>query len=198
MNDLEKKSYAMGVAVGSNYVGTEWDAAAFADGFMNITSRQPLKLDMEEIQRQLELFQQQMDRGASQAIEEEKRKGKAFLDANRVKEGVQETASGLQYKVLRLGTGKSPKADSPVTVHYVGRLLDGTVFDSSRERGDSPISFALNQVISGWTEGLQLMREGGLYEFYIPSHLAYGDRGAGQLIKGGATLVFEVELIAVG
>ncbi|MBQ2489566.1 MAG: FKBP-type peptidyl-prolyl cis-trans isomerase [Bacteroidales bacterium] len=195
---MEKKSYAMGVAVGSNYVGTEWDAAAFADGFMNITSRQPLKLDMEEIQRQLELFQQQMDRGASQAIEEEKRKGKAFLDANRMKEGVQETASGLQYKVLRLGTGKSPKADSPVTVHYVGRLLDGTVFDSSRERGDSPISFALNQVISGWTEGLQLMREGGLYEFYIPSHLAYGDRGAGQLIKGGATLVFEVELIAVG
>ena len=85
-----------------------------------------------------------------------------------------------------------------MTVHYVGRLLDGTVFDSSRERGDSPISFALNQVISGWTEGLQLMREGGLYEFYIPSHLAYGDRGAGQLIKGGATLVFEVELIAVG
>ncbi|MCR5190232.1 MAG: FKBP-type peptidyl-prolyl cis-trans isomerase [Bacteroidales bacterium] len=195
---MEKKSYAMGVAVGSNYVGTEWDAAAFADGFMNITSRQPLKLDMEEIQRQLELFQQQMDRGASQAIEEEKRKGKAFLDANRMKEGVQETASGLQYKVLRLGTGKSPKADSPVTVHYVGRLLDGTVFDSSRERGDSPISFALNQVISGWTEGLQLMREGGLYEFYIPSHLAYGNRGAGQLIKGGATLVFEVELIAVG
>ncbi|MBO7464924.1 MAG: FKBP-type peptidyl-prolyl cis-trans isomerase [Bacteroidales bacterium] len=195
---MEKKSYAMGVAIGSNYVGTEWDAAAFADGFMNITSRQPLKLDMEEIQRQLELFQQQMDRGASQAIEEEKRKGKAFLDANRMKEGVQETASGLQYKVLRLGTGKSPKADSPVTVHYVGRLLDGTVFDSSRERGDSPISFALNQVISGWTEGLQLMREGGLYEFYIPSHLAYGDRGAGQLIKGGATLVFEVELIAVG
>ena len=183
MNDLEKKSYAMGVAIGSNYVGTEWDAAAFADGFMNITSRQPLKLDMEEIQRQLELFQQQMDRGASQAIEEEKRKGKAFLDANRMKEGVQETASGLQYKVLRLGTGKSPKADSPVTVHYVGRLLDGTVFDSSRERGDSPISFALNQVISGWTEGLQLMREGGLYEFYIPSHLAYGDRGAGQLIR---------------
>ncbi|MBQ5532786.1 MAG: FKBP-type peptidyl-prolyl cis-trans isomerase [Bacteroidales bacterium] len=195
---MEKKSYAMGVAIGSNYVGTEWDAAAFADGFMNITSRQPLKLDMEEIQRQLELFQQQMDRGASQAIEEEKRKGKAFLDANRMKEGVQETTSGLQYKVLRLGTGKSPKADSPVTVHYVGRLLDGTVFDSSRERGDSPISFALNQVISGWTEGLQLMREGGLYEFYIPSHLAYGDRGAGQLIKGGATLVFEVELIAVG
>ena len=198
MDDLEKKSYAMGVAIGSNYVGTEWDAAAFADGFMNITSRQPLKLDMEEIQRQLELFQQQMDRGASQVIEEEKRKGKAFLDANRMKEGVQETASGLQYKVLRLGTGKSPKADSPVTVHYVGRLLDGTVFDSSRERGDSPISVALNQVISGWTEGLQLMREGGLYEFSIPSHLAYGDRGAGQVIKGGATLVFEVELIAVG
>ncbi|MBO7623963.1 MAG: FKBP-type peptidyl-prolyl cis-trans isomerase [Bacteroidales bacterium] len=198
MNALEKMSYAMGVAVGSNYLGTEWDAEAFAKGFQHMTGQQPLQLSMEEIQRQIELFQQKMERGASQAIEEEKRKGKAFLDANRMKEGVQETASGLQYKVIRTGSGKQPKADSPVTVHYVGRLLDGTVFDSSRERGDNPISFALNQVISGWTEGLQLMREGAIFEFYIPSHLAYGDRGAGQLIRGGATLVFEVELIEVG
>ena len=198
MTDLEKKSYAMGVAIGSNYMNTEWDANAFANGFMHMTAQQPLLLSMEEIQHQIELFQEEMEKGAQQGVDEEKAKGKAFLEANRAKEGVKETASGLQYKVVREGKGKRPKADSMVTVHYVGTLTDGRVFDSSRERGDNPISFALNQVISGWTEGLQLMQEGSIYEFYIPSHLAYGDRGAGQMIKGGATLVFEVELIEVG
>ncbi|MBO4282742.1 MAG: FKBP-type peptidyl-prolyl cis-trans isomerase [Bacteroidales bacterium] len=198
MNDLEKKSYAMGVAIGSNYMDTEWDAEAFAKGFQHMTGQQPLMLSMEEIQRQIELFQQEREQGSTRVIEEEKRKGKAFLEANKVKADVRETASGLQYKVIREGKGKKPGATDSVTVHYVGRLLDGTVFDSSRERGDSPISFALNQVISGWTEGLQLMQEGAVYELYIPSHLAYGDRGAGQLIKGGATLVFEVELLEVG
>lgn len=198
MNDLEKKSYAMGVAIGSNYIDTEWDAEAFAQGFLHMTNRQSLLLDMEEIQRQLELFQQEREHGNVKAVEEEKAKGKAFLEANKAKEGVKETVSGLQYKVIREGNGKKPAATDSVTVHYVGTLLDGTVFDSSRERGDSPVSFALNQVISGWTEGLQLMREGAVYTFYIPSHLAYGDRGAGQLIKGGATLVFEVELLEVG
>lgn len=197
MTDLEKKSYAMGVAIGSNYMGTAWDVNAFANGFMHMTAQQPLLLSMEEIQHQIELFQEEMEKGTQKGVDEEKAKGKAFLEANRKKEGVKETASGLQYKVVREGKGKSPKATSSVTVHYVGTLLDGTVFDSSRERGDNPISFALNQVISGWTEGLQLMQEGAVYEFYIPSHLAYGDRGAGQMIKGGATLIFEVELIEV-
>ena len=198
MTDLEKKSYAMGVAIGSNYMGTAWDADAFAKGFMHMTAQQPLLLGMEEIQHQIELFQEEMEKGAQKGVDEEKARGKAFLEVNRQKEGVKETASGLQYKVVREGKGKRPKATSTVTVHYVGTLLNGTVFDSSRERGDNPISFALNQVISGWTEGLQLMQEGAVYEFYIPSHLAYGDRGAGQMIKGGATLVFEVELIEVG
>lgn len=197
MTDLEKKSYAMGVAIGSNYMGTTWDANAFANGFLHMTAQQQLLLSMEEIQHQIELFQEEMEKGAQQGVEEEKAKGKVFMEANRSKEGVKETASGLQYKVVREGKGKSPKATSTVTVHYVGTLLDGKVFDSSRERGDNPISFALNQVISGWTEGLQLMQEGSVYEFYIPSHLAYGDRGAGQMIKGGATLIFEVELIEV-
>lgn len=198
MTDLEKKSYAMGVAIGSNYMGTAWDADAFAKGFMHMTAQQPLLLGMEEIQHQIELFQEEMEKGAQKGVDEEKARGKAFLEANRKKEGVKETASGLQYKVVREGKGRSPKATSTVTVHYVGTLLDGTVFDSSRERGDNPISFALNQVISGWTEGLQLMQEGAVYEFYIPSDLAYEDRGAGQMIRGGATLVFEVELIEVG
>ena len=198
MTDLEKKSYAVGVAIGSNYIGTKWDEAAFAKGFTHMASNQPLLMSMEEIQQQLEMFQNGTNSEDAEIIKANKEAGKAFLAENKKKEGVKETASGLQYKVIREGNGKRPKATDPVTVHYEGRLLDGTVFDSSRERGDNPISFALNQVIAGWTEGVQLMQEGAIYEFYIPSHLAYGDRGAGSQIKGGATLVFEVELIEVG
>ncbi len=123
-------------------------------------------------------------------------KGEAFLAENRKKEGVVETASGLQYKIIRQGNGKQPTAENTVEVHYHGTLIDGTVFDSSVVRKKT-IEFPLNQVIPGWTEGVQLMKEGAKYEFYIPSHLAYGDQGAGNLIKGGATLIFEVELFKV-
>lgn len=198
MTDLEKKSYAIGVAIGSNYIGTKWDESAFAKGFCHMASNQPLLLSMEEIQEQIEMFQNDKNSEETKTIQANKEAGKTFLAENLKKEGVKETGSGLQYKVIREGNGIRPKATDSVTVHYVGRLLDGTIFDSSRERGDNPISFALNQVISGWTEGVQLMQEGAIYEFYIPSHLAYGDRGAGGLIKGGATLIFEVELIEVG
>jgi hypothetical protein len=121
--------------------------------------------------------------------------GKDFLKQNGSKKGVVTTASGLQYKVLKQGTGISPAATDMVTVHYHGTLINGTVFDSSVDRGE-PIDFALNQVIPGWTEGLQLMQEGGKSVLYIPSELAYGDRDLG-VIKPNSTLVFEVELIKV-
>jgi peptidylprolyl isomerase len=121
--------------------------------------------------------------------------GKAFLDKNKDEEGVKTTSSGLQYKVLEQGTGSEhPSAKSNVTVHYHGTLLDGTVFDSSVDRGQS-ISFGLNQVIPGWTEGVQLMVVGEKTRFYIPSNLAYGNRAAGA-IKPGSTLIFDVELIS--
>lgn len=121
--------------------------------------------------------------------------GKEFLAANAEKEGVEVTASGLQYKILEQGTGtEHPKRSSKVTVHYHGTLTDGTVFDSSVERGQ-PISFGLGQVIPGWTEGVQLMVEGEKRRFYIPSRLAYGNRGAGS-IPAGSTLIFDVELIS--
>ncbi len=123
-------------------------------------------------------------------------KGKAFLAENATKPGVQQTASGLQYKVLKEGTGKSPKATDTVLVHYRGTLLDGTEFDSSYKR-NQPISFPLNRVIPGWTEGLQLAKEGGKIELYIPSQLAYGSRGAGGAIGPDETLIFEVELLEV-
>jgi FKBP-type peptidyl-prolyl cis-trans isomerase len=123
-------------------------------------------------------------------------KGQQFLQENAKKEGVKSTASGLQYEVLTEGTGKSPKATDVVLVHYKGTLLNGTEFDSSYKRGE-PIEFPLNQVIKGWTEGVQLMKEGGKYRFFIPSNLAYGSRGAGGAIGPDETLIFDVELLKV-
>lgn len=123
-------------------------------------------------------------------------KGEAFLRENAGKPGVQSTASGLQYEVLTPGAGRSPKATDTVLVHYRGTLLDGAEFDSSYRR-NSPIEFPLNQVIAGWTEGVQLMQEGAKYRFFIPSNLAYGRRGAGGAIGPDETLIFEVELLKV-
>lgn len=123
-------------------------------------------------------------------------KGQAFLQENATKPNVQTTPSGLQYTVLTEGTGRSPRATDTVLVHYRGTLLDGTEFDSSYAR-NTPISFPLNQVIPGWTEGVQLMKEGGKTKFFIPSNLAYGSRGAGGLIGPDETLIFDVELLKV-
>jgi len=124
------------------------------------------------------------------------KEGEDFLSANEKRPGVVKTASGLQYEVIKMGTGDKPKAEDNVTVHYHGTLIDGTVFDSSVDRGE-PASFGLNQVIPGWTEGVQLMNPGSKYKFYIPYNLAYGEQGAGGIIKPYSTLIFEVELITI-
>ena len=123
--------------------------------------------------------------------------GKDFLAANGKKDGVTTTASGLQYEVITQGDGASPSATDKVTVHYKGTLLDGTEFDSSYKRGETA-TFPLNRVISGWTEGLQLMKTGSTYRFFIPPDLGYGAHGAGRMIGPNATLIFEVELIKIG
>lgn len=123
-------------------------------------------------------------------------KGEKFLEDNAKKEGVTVTASGLQYKVITPGSGRSPQATDTVEVHYEGTLIDGAVFDSSYRRGQS-IEFPLNRVIAGWTEGVQLMQEGAKYRFFIPSKLAYGTRGAGRDIGPNEALIFDVELIKV-
>jgi FKBP-type peptidyl-prolyl cis-trans isomerase len=149
-----------------------------------------------QLQQRLQQIMMQKQMEAQQAASApNKKKGAEFLAKNKEKEGVTETASGLQYEVIKEGSGAKPKASDKVKVHYHGTLIDGTVFDSSVEKGE-PIDFKLNQVIPGWTEGVQLMSVGSKYKFYIPSDLAYGDRDSGK-IPGGSTLIFEVELLDI-
>ena len=131
-----------------------------------------------------------------QQIKDNKTIGREFMEQNAKNDSVVVTQSGLQYMVLKEGTGAKPGPTDEVTVHYTGRLLDGTVFDSSEDRGE-PATFPLNQVIPGWTEGLQLMSEGSKYRLFIPSELAYGSKGAGDQILPNSTLIFDVELIKV-
>jgi FKBP-type peptidyl-prolyl cis-trans isomerase FklB len=152
---------------------------------------------MKEVMMQFR--QQLMQKVHAQAkVDGEKnaKSGETFLAENAKKEGVKTTASGLQYKVVKSGTGKTPKADSKVKVHYHGTLANGEVFDSSVERGE-PVTFAVNQVIAGWTEALQLMKEGDKWQLVIPSKLAYGERGAGGKIGPNAVLIFDVELLEI-
>jgi FKBP-type peptidyl-prolyl cis-trans isomerase len=144
---------------------------------------------------QVRMMGMQHQKDSASGIENQKA-GAAFMEGNKTKEGVKTTASGLQYKVLKEGTGAKPKATSTVTVQYVGTLLDGKKFDSSYDHGQ-PATFQLNQVIPGWTEGVQLMTPGSKYQFWIPGNLGYGPQGSPPTIPPNATLVFEVELLAV-
>lgn len=157
-------------------------------------------LTTEEVQQTLQTFQQELQKKQMEeqaaAAGGNKIEGKAFLEENKKKEGVVLLPSGLQYKVIKEGSGKKPTATSNVKVHYKGTLIDGTVFDSSYDRGQ-PATFGVNKVIPGWTEALQLMQPGAKWMLYLPSELAYGDRAAGQLIKPGSTLIFEVELLEI-
>jgi FKBP-type peptidyl-prolyl cis-trans isomerase len=141
-------------------------------------------------------FEKDMEQKQKAAGEKNKTDGAKFLEENKKKEGVKATASGLQYKVLKEGTGSQPKSTDMVTVNYRGTLIDGTEFDSSYKRGQ-PATFPLNGVIKGWTEGLQLMKQGSKYQFFVPSNLAYGERSVGPDIAANATLIFEVELLEV-
>jgi FKBP-type peptidyl-prolyl cis-trans isomerase len=192
----DRASYGIGVMIASNIKMQGFDSLnieALQAGINDILFDKQPKLDQNEAQMVVQQFMMNaMEKKARKAKEE----GQSFLNTNKTKEGVKTTASGLQYKVLKSGNGKMPKATDNVTVHYTGKLLDGTVFDSSVERG-SPATFEVTGVIAGWTEVLQLMKEGDKWEVYIPSDLAYGDRGAGGQIPPHATLIFEVELLKV-
>lgn len=181
-------SQLKGMGVADLNIGDYCDAvkAVFEGGELAVKPEEAQKL----IQDYLVDLQEKATKLAREA-------GEKFLSENAKKEGVHVTSTGLQYVVEKEGTGKQPKAEDNVTVHYTGRLLDGKVFDSSVSRGE-PATFPLNRVIPGWTEGLQLMKEGAKYVFFIPSDLAYGAQGAGRDIPPHSTLIFEVELIKVG
>ena len=196
MTEQQKASYLIGYLQGrqlgeANAI-LDFDQATLVKGLQAGMASQPLPVSDEEANNILQQYHNaQMGKLATRQLEE----GKAFLEANKAKEGVKTTPSGLQYSVKTEGTGKQPNAKSTVTVHYEGRLIDGTVFDSSIKRGE-PVTFKLDGVIKGWTEGLQLMKEGGEYTLYIPAELAYGDKG-NPSIPPNSVLVFEVKLIKV-
>ncbi len=208
MNTLqEKMSYLSGFDLGQKVIQNckqnnfPLSNEGFITGLKDALEEKANVLSEEEIKQVVAEFQKSQpqpttDKQQQEAIAKVKKEGEDFLAANKLKDSVKTTASGLQYKILREGTGKAPAETSTVTVHYRGKLINGVVFDESYGRGE-PTTFALNQVIKGWTEGLQLMKEGAKFEFYIPNQLAYGERQAGQIIMPGSALVFEVELLSV-
>lgn len=197
----EKVGYSLGfmMAEGNKEAVQDLNLDTFEQGFRDGYEGKESALTQEQMEEVLMTYQQEQEEKFVQDMqtkaEDNKAKGETFLAENAKKEGVQVTDTGLQYKVLEAGTGKSPKATDIVEVNYEGKLIDGTVFDSSYERGE-PIEFPLNQVIAGWTEGLQLMKEGGKYEFYIPADIAYGEAGNAG-IEPNSTLIFTVELLSV-
>ena len=200
---MDKLSYALGIGIGSQLAGMgakELNIDDFAQAIKDVISGSELKVDNVEAQTLVQNFFQEQEAkqqaAAAEAGKAAKAAGEAFLAENGKKDGVVTLPSGLQYQVLKEGNGKKPSATDQVVCHYEGTLIDGTVFDSSYQR-NQPATFGLNQVIAGWTEGVQLMQEGAKYRFFIPYKLAYGERGAGAQIPPFATLVFDVELIEV-
>ncbi len=203
-SDKQKGSFAIGYSMGNTLrkqVGVEHlDAAAFLLGMQESLAGQKATLSAIEQEKALkvlvgELQKQQMKR-VVEAAENNRKKGEEYLAANKGKKGVTTLPSGLQYSVLREGTGKTPKSTDEVEVHYHGTLINGTVFDSSINRGE-PATFPVNGVIPGWTEVLQLMKEGSKWRVVIPAHLAYKQRGAPPKIGPNETLIFEIELLKV-
>lgn len=193
---MEKVSYALGLSLGNNLKNSgiaQLDYAKIAKGIEDVLEQKPADMSVQEAQAVInEFFQSLQEKAAEATILQ----GKAFLEGNAKRAGVVTLESGLQYEVVTAGSGATPKASDQVKVHYHGMLIDGTVFDSSVNRGE-PATFGVTQVISGWVEALQLMPVGSKWKLFIPSNLAYGAQGAGQQIGPHTTLVFEVELLDI-
>ncbi|WP_366143724.1 FKBP-type peptidyl-prolyl cis-trans isomerase [Algibacter sp.] len=201
--ELDSVSYAVGMDVARNVKASfdEFDNDLFVQGFTNVIDSTDILLEEATAQQIVRAYFQKKQQAEATKRQEEaqknKEEGEKFLAENKAKDGVQTTESGLQYIVLKEGTGEKPTTASKVKVHYHGTLIDGTVFDSSVDRGE-PTEFGVTQVIKGWTEGLQLMKEGAKYKFFIPSDIAYGaSPRPGGAIKANSTLIFDVELLEI-
>jgi len=197
LNTANKKAgYGMGVLIANNIKGQggdSLDVEAMTAAIKDVYEKKTLLIDQQSC---LPIVQQFMQQATEKKGAIAKEQGRAFLESNKKNAGIMTTASGLQYKVITAGTGKTPASTDNVSVHYTGKLIDGTEFDSSVKRGQ-PANFGVGQVIRGWTEALQLMKEGDKWMLYIPYDLAYGERGSGAQIPPYSTLIFEVELIKV-
>lgn len=195
-DSTEQVSYCFGVVLGKNFKDTGLDSLdmeVFLTAMQDVMMDRPLKVRPKEAEGIMHRYMQATMMRRSAIAKEQSEK---FLEANKTKEGVKTTSTGLQYKVVEQGVGKSPTTADRVTVHYTGKLTDGTIFDSSVQRGQ-PATFRVNQVISGWTEALQMMKEGDKWILYIPYSLGYGERGSPPTIPPFSTLIFEVELMKV-
>ncbi|MBR6319090.1 MAG: FKBP-type peptidyl-prolyl cis-trans isomerase [Prevotella sp.] len=200
---MNKLSYALGLGIGQqlSQMGIpDFSVEEFANAVKDVLDGNELKVSHREAQQMVSEFftrqEQKLNAEREQQGKVHKEAGEKYLADNAKREGVVTLPSGLQYQVLKEGNGRKPKATDSVKCHYEGFLIDGTVFDSSVQRGE-PAVFGLQQVIAGWTEGLQLMKEGAKYRFFIPYRLAYGEGGAGQMIPPYAALIFDVELLEV-
>ena len=193
---MDKISYALGLSIGNNFKSSgikELDFADFTQGIEDVFNEGALKISYDEAKQVISDFFTKLQQ---EKLELNKKAGEEFLAINRLKEGITALPSGLQYQILKNGAGKKPGLSDKVRCHYHGTLINGTVFDSSVERGQ-PATFGVNQVIAGWTEALQLMNEGSKWRLFIPSSLAYGENGAGETIEPNSTLIFDVELIEI-
>src|SRR6266568_7585462 len=193
----DKVSYSIGLNIGFNLSrqNVQINPDVVSAGIKDAIAGKP-QLTTDQVKEVMATFEKDMQQKQKAAGEKNASEGTKFLDENKKKEGVKATASGLQYKALKEGTGPQPKATDTVTVNYRGTLINGTEFDSSYKRGQ-PATFPVNGVIKGWTEGVQLMKTGSKYQFFVPANLAYGDRNVGPDIAPNSTLIFEVELIGV-
>ncbi len=197
-SEQEQLSYIFGVQVGQGLKaeGMEIDMDAFTAGIEDMLEGNQPQIDQETAQKVVQAYQKKTQQKKAEIAAKKRHESDEFLAKNAKEEGVKVTATGLQYKIIKAGSGQSPTSNDKVVAHYTGKLLDGTVFDSSHDRGE-PATFPVSGVIKGWQEALPMMKEGGHWQIVVPANLAYGDQGVGNLIGPNETLMFDIELVSI-